>query len=157
MGRESLSDRESELPDRRLLLVIATPSKFRLISRGLTRRCAVCGQGGLTEGFLRLREKCPRCGYVFERKAGHFVGAVGMNTIFTFALIAVTLVGGMLLMWPDVEFVPLAAVTVSIAVLVPTFFHPIAKTLWVGIDLIIHPLEPGEAVIEAEECTAQQG
>ncbi len=157
MGRERLSDRESELPDRRLLFVIATPSKSRLILRGLTRRCAVCGEGDLTEGFLRLRDRCPRCGYVFERQDGHFVGAVGMNTIFTFALIAITLIGGMVLMWPDVEFVPLAAVTVAIAVLVPTLFHPIAKTLWIGIDLIIHPLEPGEAVVEAEERAPEQG
>ena len=134
-----------------------TPSKLRLVLRGLTRRCAVCGQGGLTDRFLHLRERCPRCGYRFERKAGHFVGAVGMNTIVTFGLIAITLVIGILVMWPDVKFIPLAAATVAVAVVVPTFFHPIAKTLWVGIDLIIHPLEPGEAFVDTEEGAPQQG
>lgn len=80
-----------------------------------------------------------------------------MNTIFTFALIAITLVASMLLMWPDVEFAPLAVVTVGVAAVVPVLFHPIAKTLWVGVDLIIHPLEPGEAFVEAEEGASQQG
>ena len=152
-----VSDGQPELTGRRLLCVTVTPSNLRLILRGVTRRCAVCGQRGLTDRFLRLREQCPQCGYVFERKAGHFVGAVGMNTIVTFALIAITLVAGILLMWPDVTFIPLAAVTVGIATAVPVLFHPIAKTLWVGIDLIIHPLEPGEAFVETEEGAAQQG
>ena len=77
-----------------------------------------------------------------------------MNTIITFASIAVTLFVGILLMWPDVTFVPLAPITVAIAVIFPVLFHPTAKTLWVGIDLIIHPLEPGEAFVETEEGSA---
>jgi len=156
-GSAKVSDSQPELASLRLPCMPATPSNLRLILRGITRRCAVCGQRGLTDRFLRLRKQCPQCGYVFERKPGHFVGAVGMNTIFTFALIAITLVAGTLLMWPDVTFIPLAAVTVGIAMAVPVLFHPIAKTLWVGIDLIIHPLEPGEAFVETEEGAAQQG
>lgn len=74
-----------------------------------------------------------------------------MSTIITFGLLLLTLLGGMGLMWPDVEPLPLLAATVGVAVIVPVLIHPTAKTLWVAIDLSMRPLEPGEAVGGTEE------
>lgn len=103
---------------------------------------------------MTLREECPSCGFRFERKPGHFTGAVGMSTIVTFGLLLGTLLVGMVLMWPDVSPGPLLLVMLPIAVIVPIVFHPTAKTLWVAIDLMMKPLEVGEAVGGPEERAA---
>lgn len=127
-----------------------------LFWRGITRACAACGGRGLTRRGVILREDCPTCGFHFERKPGHFVGAVGMSTIATFGLLLVTLVIGIAVMWPDLETLPLLAPMLPIAVLFPILVHPTAKTLWVAVDLMMNPLQPGEAELRAEEGAAQQ-
>ncbi|MEM7140719.1 MAG: DUF983 domain-containing protein [Actinomycetota bacterium] len=139
------------------MAVRPTPPTRLLLWRGLTRACAVCGRRRLTRRWVALPDACPRCGFEFERKPGHFVGAVGMSTIITFGLILLSVVGGVLIMWPDPEAVPLLAFTLPIAVLFPILFHATARTLWVGIDLMMKPLESGEAVGGPEERAAQQG
>lgn len=133
---------------------VPTPPHRVLLWRGLTRACAVCGQRGLTRRGVALRDECPRCGFRFERKPGHFVGAVGMSTIVTFGLLLVALLLGVAITWPDVTAGPLLLVMLPIAVLVPLFVHPTAKTLWVAIDLMMNPVEPGEAVVGPEERAA---
>ena len=35
---------------------------WRGISRGARRRCPTCGQGGLFDGFLKVRATCTACG-----------------------------------------------------------------------------------------------
>ena len=60
----------------------------------------------------------------------------------------------MVVMWPDVEPAPLLFVMIPIAVIMPIVFHPTAKTLWVAIDLMMTPLEAGEAVGGPEERAA---
>ncbi|MEM8705337.1 MAG: hypothetical protein AAGE98_02690 [Actinomycetota bacterium] len=152
-------------------LVRPTPSKGVLLRRGVTRACPVCGRRGLTRRVVELRPECPRCGFVFERDPGHFVGAVGMSTILTFGLILISILVGLWVLWPDVNFFGLAAVPLLIAVLVPPLFHPTAKTLWAGIDLMMNPVRPGEAVsdlldpdlllretvVDAEEGPTEEG
>ena len=96
--------------------------------------------------MIALCDACPRCGFVFERKPGHFVGAVGMNTIVTFGSILISILLGIWALWPDVDVVPLGLAPLLIAVVMPPLIHPSAKTLWVAIDLMMHPLEPEEAV-----------
>lgn len=80
-----------------------------------------------------------------------------MSTIATFGLMLIALLVGILVMWPDVAPGPLLLVMLPIAVLFPLLFHPTAKTLWVGIDLSMNPLQPGEALGGPEERAAQEG
>jgi uncharacterized protein (DUF983 family) len=134
-----------------MMTVRATPPRGVLLWRGITRSCAVCGRRGLTRRGVTLCEDCPRCGFHFERRPGHFTGAVGMSTIITFGLLLITLLIGLVIQWPDINPGPLLAVMIPIAILVPLVFHPTAKTLWVAIDLAMKPLEAGEAVGGPEE------
>ena len=90
-------------------------------------------------------ERCPRCGYLFERSEGQFIGAVGMNTVITFALLFIVLVVGFILTAPDTPAVPLALVGLGVAVIAPIILYPFSKTTWTAIDLAMTPLEPGEA------------
>ena len=90
-------------------------------------------------------ERCPRCGFLFERSEGQFIGAIGMNTIVTFGALLITIVVGFIITSPDIAVVPLLVAGLSVAALLPIFFYPFSKTTWTAVDLTMTPLEPGEA------------
>jgi len=121
------------------------PSPRRMVGRGLVRHCAVCGSGHLFRRWFRMVERCPRCDLRFERIEGHWTGDLGINTIVSFGSLLLALVVGFLVTWPDVPGVALFVVAVTIAVVVPLAFYPFSKTLWLALDLLMRPLEPGEA------------
>jgi hypothetical protein len=89
-------------------------------------------------------DRCPQCEFRFEREQGGFIGAIGINTIVTFVILLVLVVTSFLLTYPDGVGLALI-VTLSAAIVLPVFFYPFSKTLWVAIDLAMRPLEPGEA------------
>jgi len=80
-----------------------------------------------------------------------------LNTIVTFGSILVSILVGIWVLWPDVDVVRLGISPLVIAVLMPPLIHPSAKTLWVAIDLMMHPLEPGEAVGDLDRSTESTG
>ena len=119
-----------------------------MLARGLARRCPVCGQGGLFTRWFILAERCPRCGLRFERIEGHWLGAVGLNTVVSFSVLFVVVVAALVASHPDYQPVPLAVAAMSAAVVVPLVFYPSSKTVWTAIDVAMRPLEPGEADVE---------
>ena len=64
-----------------------------------------------------------------------------INTMVTFGLLLAVLVGGMVILWPDVPWTGLFVVTVVVAVLTPVLFHPRSRTVWMAIEMSYHPLE----------------
>jgi uncharacterized protein (DUF983 family) len=119
----------------------------RLLARGLTRRCPLCGGRGLFRGWFTVRERCPRCSFRIERRIeGHWLGSLGMNTTVSFGALLVTLVVGFVVTYPDIPAAPLMGVAVGVAVVVPLVFFPFSKTLWSAIDLAMRPLEPDDDV-----------
>lgn len=105
----------------------------------------MCGQSGVFTSWFTMRDRCSRCGLRFERIEGHWLGSLGLNTIVSFTALFGVLLAGMVITWPDPPVVPLVAVGVGTAVLVPLLFFPFSRTLWTAIDLAMRPLEPGEA------------
>jgi hypothetical protein len=85
----------------------------------------------------------------YEREEGYWVGAVAVNTVVTELVFAVLFVGGMLVTWPHVPWTGLLIVCLVANGLFPIFFYPLSKTVWLAVDLMIHPLELMEE-IEAE-------
>ena len=120
-------------------------SPGRMLLRGLVRRCPVCGQGRLFRLWFSLAERCPRCRLRFERIEGHWLGALGLNTIVSFGVLFCVVAGGLALSHPGYRMAPLLAAAVGTAVVVPLAFFPSSKTLWTAIDLCMRPLEPSEA------------
>jgi uncharacterized protein (DUF983 family) len=104
----------------------------------------VCGSRGLVTGWFRLRDACPRCGLHTDRIEGQWSGDIGINTIVTFALLYVVLLGGTLAMWGDVNVALLAVVAAFVVVVFPVLFIPVAKTLWLAIDLAMRPVQADE-------------
>ena len=122
---------------------LPAPSKARLFGRALRRRCPFCG-GRPFDGFFRLAPRCHTCGLLTDRVAGHWVGAVGINTIVSFAALLIVLVAGIVVMYPDLRVAPLLGVTLPVAALVPVAFWPLSQTLWTAIDIAMRPVTSDE-------------
>ena len=90
-------------------------------------------------------ECCPRCHLRFERIEGHWVGSLGINTVVSFTVLFVVVVSGLVLSHPTYRMAPLVLAAALTAVVVPLAFFPSSRTLWTAIDLIMRPLESGEA------------
>lgn len=123
-----------------------TTSRARLFARGLTRRCARCGQGRLFHRWTAMVDACPRCGLVFEQEEGYWVGALTIATVAALLVSAAAIVTVTILTWPEIPMAPVMAVGVIGMILFPILFYPFSKTLWVAIDLaFFNPwrLQPG--------------
>jgi len=116
-----------------------------MVRRGFTRRCPLCGAGGLFRAWVRMTPTCPGCGLRFLREAGAWTGDLGLNTIVSFGTLLVVMVGTALLTWPTLNVGLLVAGSVLAITAVPIGFYPISKTLWLAFDLSVNPLRPGEA------------
>ncbi len=114
--------------------------------RGIARRCPVCGGGRLFRRWFTIVENCPRCGFRLERIEGHWLGALGINTMVSFAAVLVGVIAVFIATYPDESGTVAVAIVVAIAVLVPLAFFPVSKTLWSAIDLAMRPLEPDDEV-----------
>jgi uncharacterized protein (DUF983 family) len=118
--------------------------RFLAFLRGCRKHCAVCNSGGLFTRWFTMAERCPRCDLRFERSEGHWTGDLGINTIVSFGTLLIALIVGFLVSWPDPPGIGLFLTAIGIAGLVPLAFFPFSKTIWLAIDLIFRPLEPGE-------------
>lgn len=116
----------------------------RVVLRGLFRRCPLCGGGHVFATFFTKKERCPRCAFPLQREEGHWIGALGMNTIVTFGLMALTLGASAALTWNDRRVVSMVGPALAVAVLTPILFFGSSQTLWSGIDLLMRPLEPDD-------------
>lgn len=121
-----------------------TPGKMKMFLRGLTRACPACGERRLFRWGLAMVEDCPRCRLHFERIEGHWLGAVGMNTIVTFGLLFIVMGVSLYLAYPDFALLPLLGVNIGVALFVPLLFHGSSRTTWTAIDLMMRPLEAHE-------------
>lgn len=118
----------------------------RLLLRGLTRRCALCGAGGSFDDYFHMKERCPRCNLRFDRIDGQRAGALGMNTIVTFGALAIVVVVGLVVTYPQFDLSVLLPVAIAVALLVPIVFYPFSRTIWNAIDLAMRPIEPSDDV-----------
>src|SRR4029077_6387049 len=89
--------------------------------------------------WFQLVERCPRCGLRFEREEGAFLGSLVLNSGLTPLLEIAYLILILGLTLPHPNVVALTAGAVAIAVVIPLFVYPFAKTTWAAIDLILHP------------------
>ena len=89
-------------------------------------------------------ERCPRCELRINRIDGHWSGDIGINTIVSFGALLLVLFGGFASSWPDPPGIGLVVACAATALLVPLAFLPFSKTIWLAIDLMLRPLEPGE-------------
>jgi uncharacterized protein (DUF983 family) len=128
--------------DRNVRPVAERPAAARMFLRSATRRCAVCGSGNLFTGWFRMRDHCPRCGYVFAREEGFSLGAILMNFAVTELLLGVFGIVPLIVVLaanPDANVTPVILGGVLAVVAGPFLFYPFSRTLWVAIELMLRP------------------
>jgi uncharacterized protein (DUF983 family) len=118
----------------------------RLLRRGLLRRCPCCGGGQVFVSWFEVRDRCPRCNFPIRREEGHWIGAVGINTVVTLGALMLTLLVGFTLTWDDRRAAPIFVAAFLVAGIVPLAFFGSSQTLWSAIDLAMRPLEPADDV-----------
>jgi hypothetical protein len=96
-----------------------------------------------------MMKSCAGCGLEFEREPGYWVGAVVINTTVIFATFLVVFGSMVLLTYPDVPWGMVLIVTALANVIIPIVFYPISKSLWSGMELSWHQLEPEEIAAAA--------
>ena len=118
----------------------------RLLTRGVFRRCPLCGAGDQFRTFFEKRDRCPRCNFPLKREEGHWIGALGMNTIVTLGLLALTLLVMVAAMWEERRGLPIFGACFAVGVLTPILFFGSSHTLWAAIDLAMRPVEPDDDI-----------
>jgi hypothetical protein len=96
--------------------------------------------------WFEVKDRCPRCHYPIRREEGHWIGAIGINTIVTFGALLLTLVVGFLLTWEERRAAPIFVSSFLVAGLTPLLFFGSSQTLWSAVDLAMRPLEPRDDV-----------
>jgi hypothetical protein len=96
--------------------------------------------------FFLVKERCPRCNFPIHREEGHWIGAIGMNTVVSFGALLVTLLVVFVLTWDDRSGAAVFIPAFAVAVVVPVVFFGPSQTLWSAVDLWMRPLEPGDDV-----------
>lgn len=139
-----------------------TPSAGRLLWRGATKRCAACGGRRLFTGWFRMADRCPSCGYRFEREEGFFLGAYVMNLVIAQGLVMLLAVVPTIVLLnanPDASLWPAVLGGVVGAVVAPFVFYPYSKTLWVAVELTLRPVdevEPSDVPLSPQAQRARQ-
>ena len=117
----------------------------RLFGRALTVRCPHCGSGGLLHHWLKMKERCPRCGLRLERgEHDYFTGSVLFNFILAEMIFALLFAAYAIAVWPRVNWDVAQYVIVGMIVVAPVVTYPISKLLWLSFDLMLRPVTPNE-------------
>ena len=88
-----------------------------------------------------MREVCSRCHLRLDRgENDYFLGALVVN--FITAELVIVLIGFAVafVTWPDVPWTGLKWGLLILMIPVPILFYPLAKTLWLAIDLTFRPV-----------------
>ncbi len=128
-----------------------------LLWRGLVKRCPRCGGGHLYRNWFRMKERCPTCGYLFEREPGFFVGAYLINFAIVEGFLFIMLMG--FIAWkdqnPDAGMGLAIVIGLFIGLIGPVIFYPYSRTIWSALDLLMTPMEMDEIVAAADAVTVE--
>jgi uncharacterized protein (DUF983 family) len=129
-------------------VVKGKPAVGELIQRGLRKRCPRCGGGGLYHSWFRMAERCPTCGFRFEREPGFFIGAYFVNFAITEGFLFAVVMAFLFVKNANNEASVVWPLVVGgiFAVVAPLVFYPWSRTIWSAIDLAMTPLELDEIV-----------
>ncbi len=118
---------------------------LRVLLRGAAKRCPRCGERRLFERWFTLVQRCPTCNLALERSDGFWLGAMAINLGATETVFGLFSVAWVLLVWPDVPWGWLTAAGIVLNAVFPVFFYPFSKTMFLGIDLLLHRTDNPDA------------
>lgn len=124
---------------------------LRLLSRGIRLRCPECGEGRVLKAWRpgrpwgAVHDRCSACGLRYERSDDrYFAGAMLVNLLTAELLFAVSFTAAVVLFWPNVPWDAMTYGGAAAMVLLPILWYPVARVLWLSIDLLVRPANPEE-------------
>ena len=114
------------------------PLPLRLLIRGAFLRCPRCGRGKLYRKWYTMFDKCGYCGWRFEREEGYWTGAMAINLVGTELLLAAVAIP---LAVAQAPVIPVSVAGVILAICLPVGFYRHAKSLWMTVDFLLHPVD----------------
>lgn len=129
-------------------------SPGQAFTRGARLICPMCGEGKLFKGWFRMAKGCARCGFVFERDPGYFLGATyinyGLTTListWTYIVLRFVLAVGQGILIP---------VLATFCVVFPVVFFRYARSLWLAFDCYLDPSGALESRSERHESGVEE-
>ncbi len=118
-----------------------------LFLRALRLRCPACGGGPLFHSWLRMVDRCPRCGLRTERgEQGYVVGAYMFNIMAAELIWAALFLGVVWARWPSPPWELLTWGGGALMLALPFLCYPFSKTVFLAFDLLFRPpADTGEA------------
>ena len=124
----------------------------RMVRRAAVLRCPWCAsRRTFVKGWFGRYDRCRTCGISWHREEGFELGAVTINPIVTFGLLAVGMAVGFIVTYPDVPVWPLILILGGVALVVPLVIYPFTYTVWLAFDLAVHPPE-GDELMQARKA-----
>ncbi|HRE00466.1 MAG TPA: DUF983 domain-containing protein, partial [Ilumatobacteraceae bacterium] len=106
-------------------------------------------------GWFRRYDRCRTCGIAWRREEGFELGAITINTIFTFGTLVVGMTIGLIVTSPDVPVLGLVLALCGIGVVLPVLIYPFTYTLWLALELSVHP--PDKAELAQADLAVDKG
>ena len=102
-----------------------------------------------------MADACPRCGLVFRRSPGQWLGSWFLNICVAQTAVTLVLLIAVAATWPAPPMAAIGIADIAVAIIVPFLFFPFSRTIWTAIDLIMRPLELDEGVAPGFELDAE--
>jgi uncharacterized protein (DUF983 family) len=115
-----------------------------LLARAWRLRCPACGGGPIFRGWFQSRPACPGCGLRLEREEGYYLGAMLLNLIVAELGFVAGFAVALVLTWPNPPWRLLTIASMAAVVLFPLVLYPFSRTVWLALDLLVHPPERHE-------------
>lgn len=136
-------------------MAVKDPSFGRMMRRAVVLHCPWCGsRRTFVRKWLGKYPRCRTCGIRWRREEGFELGAVAINTVFTFLVLAIGMTIGFVITAPDIPIVPLVLSLVGVAVVVPIASYPFTFTVWLAFDLAVHRPDAAELAANAAAVEA---
>jgi uncharacterized protein (DUF983 family) len=110
--------------------------------RSLKLQCPACGEASVFGRPFNVKKHCTRCGVIFQREEGFFVGAIMANVVATEVLILIIYLLCVLLTNLDEQ--KMLTVLFVLGIAFPLTFYHHSWSLWLGLDHLIEGLPGGK-------------
>jgi uncharacterized protein (DUF983 family) len=126
-----------------------------MLRRALVLHCPWCGsRRTFIRKWLGKYPRCRTCGVRWRREEGFELGAVALNTVLTFLVLAIGMTIGFIATSPDIPVGKMVVSLIGIAVLMPIIIYPFTFTIWLAFDLAVHRPEAPELLEAAASVDA---
>lgn len=129
----------------------------RTFGRALTLACPHCGGRGNFTGYFNMRRRCQTCNLDFDRNPGSYIGGIGLNTVFSFIILAIAVVLTFVFTGDDTPLWQLLVFPLAVALVVPLIFFPFSKSIWIAFEYLAAPPRAEDYAAPREDAKANDG